>query len=82
MIFWDRRLRVEDHVVTFIHRGAEADRKTVPCRSVVKVGRSWFLYLDDDRETLIPYHRILEVKNQVTGEVLWRKRMRTPSEEG
>ncbi|MFH1327395.1 MAG: RNA repair domain-containing protein [Candidatus Bathyarchaeota archaeon] len=72
-IFWDKRERVEDYTVTFIHRGAPGDQKTILCTSFVNVAKSWFTYRSDEEETLIPFHRILEIKNLKTGKVLWRK---------
>jgi uncharacterized protein (UPF0248 family) len=72
-IFWDKREKPENYFVTFIHRGAPQDRKTIPCTSIVKVERSWFIYSVEGEETLIPFHRILEIKNIKTGKVLWRK---------
>ena len=74
-IFWDKRLNVKDYVLTYTHRGAKENKKTVPCGLIVKIGKSWFTYKDKetDSETFIPYHRVLEVKNIKTGKVLWRK---------
>ncbi len=76
-IFWDKRLNIENHVITFIHRGAKEDKKTIPCKLIVKTGKSWFLYKNMEDETFIPYHRILEIKNIKTGEILWKKTGRT-----
>jgi hypothetical protein len=74
-IFWDKRLNVEDYVLTFIHRGVEGDKKTISCKSIIKVGRSWFIYRSTKNmgEVFIPYHRVLEIKNIKTGKVLWKK---------
>jgi len=77
-ILWDRRLKVEDYEVTFIHRGAERDEKTIPCSSIVKVGSSWFLYIAGEGgvETFIPFHRILTIRNVCSGDILWVKKSR------
>jgi len=72
-IFWDQSTHAEDFTVTFIHRGAPEDRKSIPFSSIIKVGRSWFTYRSNGQETLIPFHRIIEVKNIKTGIVVWRK---------
>lgn len=79
-ILWDRRLKVADYEITFIHRGAERDEKTIPCSSVVKVGRSWFLYRGNKSrfETFIPFHRILTIRNVRNGNILWLKPARKP----
>jgi len=73
-ITWDKRLRIQDFTVTFIHRGVKGDKKTIPYESITKVGKSWFLYRAGPGETLIPFHRILEVKNVRKQEVLWKKK--------
>jgi len=72
-LFWDSRLKLQDHAISFIHRGAPGDIKTIPCSSVKRAAKSWFLYAEGEREVLIPYHRITEIKNLRTGEILWRK---------
>ena len=68
-ILWDKKLNVNDFDVTFIHRGAEKDEKTIPCSSIVKVGRSWFLYRagEGEFETFIPFHRI----NMLASNFFW-----------
>lgn len=45
--------------------------KTIPANSIKKVGASWLTYSDQGEETLIPYHRITEVRNVRTDQVLW-----------
>ncbi len=72
-IFWAEGVTAEDFAIIFIHRGAPEDRKTILFSSIVKVGRSWFTYRSNGGETLIPFHRILEVKNIKTDKSLWRK---------
>jgi uncharacterized protein (UPF0248 family) len=72
-IFWTESATVEGFTVTFIHRGAPEDTKTIIFSSIVKVGRSWFTYRSNGGETLIPFHRILEVKNIRTCTSLWKK---------
>ena len=64
--------RLEKAEITFVHRGAENDRKTVLGAQITSLKRSHFNYMDNSRETHIPNHRILEVR--LEGRVLWRKR--------
>lgn len=74
-IFWDKRESPEDYEVTFIHRGAYMDRKTVPCGSIDRVRSSWFTYeSEEEGEVLIPFHRVLEIRNVKTGQLVWRKK--------
>jgi uncharacterized protein (UPF0248 family) len=75
-IFWDKRQNPEDYVLSFIHRGALGDVKTISLKKICEIGGSWFTYQDDSgRKTTIPFHRIMLLKNVQTGNVLWRKRV-------
>ena len=67
---WTGRLAGAE--ITFVHRGAENDMKTIPGAKISYLKRSHFCYEDGDRETHIPNHRILEVR--LGGNVLWKKR--------
>lgn len=58
--------------VVFIHRGAKDNRKTISGKRITEVKKSHFYYSDDNRETYIPNHRVLEIK--LEGTVIWRKR--------
>jgi len=73
-IFWDSRVDKQDYFITFVHRGAPSDEKTIPASIIKRVGKSWFSYEDRGEETMIPMHRVITVKNMKTGTVLWRKR--------
>ncbi len=78
--FWDKAESPNDYELSFVHRGAPDNTKTIPASSVVKVGGSWFAYRaddnDDNGETMIPFHRILKIRNIRTGQVLWKSRLR------
>jgi uncharacterized protein (UPF0248 family) len=74
-IFWDKRENPADYVVTFVHRGAEGNVKTISASSIKDVGASWFTYLTgNNEETLIPFHRVVKVKNEKTGVIVWSLR--------
>ena len=82
-ILWDPRERekIEEYEVTFIHRGALQDRKTIPVTMIKEVKSSMFIYINENgEETYIPFHRILEIRNRSTGEILWSKRVREDNE--
>lgn len=72
-IQWDRRQNPTEYEVTFIHRGASSDMRTIEFAAISVIGPSWFTYRDGD-EVLIPYHRVLTVRNTRTGRVVWGKR--------
>jgi len=74
-IFWDKRENPKDYSVTFVHRGALGDAKSISASIIEKVGHSWFTYSSGEEEsTVIPFHRIVEVRNIKSKEVLWRSR--------
>jgi len=79
-IFWDPRQRKEDYEIIFIHRGAHMDRRVVPCGLVNRIQPSSFTYVDESGdETIIPFHRILEIRNIKTGKPIWRRGGKKPS---
>ena len=72
-ILWDKNECSHDYVVTFIHRGAVGNRKTISFNSIVKIFSSYFVYSRENEEVYIPFHRIVEIKNVRTNRVTWKK---------
>jgi uncharacterized protein (UPF0248 family) len=76
-LIWDSRENIANYKLTFIHRGAPGDVKTIPCSLIREVRISWFTYGNEgEEETIIPFHRVLEIRNATTGEAIWRKKLR------
>jgi len=74
-LLWDPRESIADHELTYIHRGAPGDMRTIPCNLIEEVKISWFTYRSQEEvETFIPFHRVLEIRNVKTGQTLWEKR--------
>ncbi len=71
-IFWDKREKIANYEITFIHRGAHEDRKTIPFSIITKIGPSWFIYKTVEEEAFIPFHRITAIKNTKTKRVIWK----------
>ena len=76
-ILWDPREKGLPYCLTFIHRGAPGDARTVMVSDIEEVRSSWFL-LRDRAEGLvtIPFHRVLEVREIGSGKTVWQKRLR------
>ena len=72
-IVWDPREDCENYEILIIHRGVNGDVKRISMSDIVKVTKSWFIYLDSGLEQPIPLHRVLKVVNLRTREVLWSK---------
>lgn len=74
-ILWDKRERPEDYEITFIHRGVHMNRRTIPCKSITGVERSWFIYRNEEGEdVVIPFHRVTEIRNVKNNEVGYKSR--------
>ncbi|MFQ6074945.1 MAG: RNA repair domain-containing protein [Candidatus Bathyarchaeia archaeon] len=74
-VLWTASNNIANYEVTFIHRGAPMDRKTILLSSIMVVKSSWFTYIGEGEEEVpIPFHRIIEIRNVKTGQVLWSKR--------
>ena len=67
-ILWSRDPR--DYEVIFIHRGAPGNLKRVRCDRITETAPRHFV-IDDD--TIVPYHRVVEIRRIKGGETLWRK---------
>ncbi|MEM4576845.1 MAG: RNA repair domain-containing protein [Candidatus Nezhaarchaeales archaeon] len=73
-IRWHGELNPKDFEVHIIHRGAPNDIKVIPVESITKVLRSCFKFRDlDGDEKIIPYHRVLLIRDRVRGSTLFRK---------
>ncbi|MEE9564151.1 MAG: RNA repair domain-containing protein [Candidatus Hydrothermarchaeaceae archaeon] len=70
---WHPKKSLEGIEITYVHRGAPGDELTIPAEDIIRFEKSFFVIDRAGRETLIPYHRIKEIKK--AGEVLWRKRI-------
>jgi uncharacterized protein (UPF0248 family) len=73
-IIWDQKLNPDNFKIVYIHRGGINDISSVNGKSLKWVGNSWFIIKMETEEISIPFHRILIVQNEKTGEILWRKR--------
>ena len=66
-IFWNQRINKGEYEVTFIHRGVYMNRKVIRGNLIKDVKASFFCVQIDDKESVIPFHRILEIKNVKNG---------------
>jgi uncharacterized protein (UPF0248 family) len=72
---WSDSENAEKYLITYKHRGAPEDRKHVRACQIVRLGKSYFtLPSESDEETIIPFHRIIEVRNVETNLVIWKSR--------
>lgn len=71
---WHRG-RLDDAVITYVHRGAPGDRRTISGSEIVELERSFFA----TAESRIPYHRIRRI--ELNGETLYLDREEVRTEE-
>ena len=73
---WDKSERPDNYLITYRHRGAPDDIKRIRASHIVTLGKSYFTIREPtaDDETVIPFHRILEIRNTDNDEVIWVSR--------
>ena len=73
-LFWDPKEKIANYDLTFIHRGALMDMKVIHGIMIKEVESFGFVYKSEkEGEIFIPFHRILEIRNIKTGQILWKK---------
>ncbi|MHA1712786.1 MAG: RNA repair domain-containing protein [Candidatus Ranarchaeia archaeon] len=65
---WDKRHNLENYQITYIHRGAPDNTRTIKASSI-----ETHRYVFSTETSEIPYHRILQIKNKFTGNILYSK---------
>jgi len=73
---WDNRENSGDYLITYRHRGAPGDVKQIRASSIKSLGKSYFtIQLElDEEETVIPFHRVLEIRNTPKNSIIWTSR--------
>lgn len=71
---WSPTFNFENYEIVIVHRGAPGDVKIIKCRDILQLRRGFFEVLIEGKKTLIPYHRIKEIREtHGNGKVIWRK---------
>jgi uncharacterized protein (UPF0248 family) len=74
MIRWDSKITEEEFEVSFFHRNEENEKRTISFPQITTISSSWFHYMNQHNiETLIPFHRVLEIRNTRTNEIVWKR---------
>lgn len=68
MILWHPEMDINDIKITYIHRGAPGNLKTIDGNSFEGIERGFVLLKEG---TQIPFHRI--VKIEINNKILWQK---------
>jgi uncharacterized protein (UPF0248 family) len=77
---WDSNENSENYVITYRHRGAPDDVKMVRASSIKNLGKSYFTIQEVNGmdESVIPFHRILEIRNTIDDSIVWVSRKKRP----
>ena len=73
-IKWDPQLKEKNYLVIFIHRGIIGNKKTIESKKIRDISQNFFSYDDNGNITHIPFHRIIEIKNKETNELIYSKK--------
>jgi uncharacterized protein (UPF0248 family) len=74
---WDNTENPRNYLISYRHRGAPNDTKQINASRIGKLGKSYFTITDDSEsseEVIIPFHRILEIRNTSNETILWKSR--------
>ncbi len=73
---WDESENPNDYEITYRHRGAPGNVKKITAPKIRRLGKSYFTLQEgsESEESVIPFHRILEVRNTMNDSILWVKR--------
>jgi len=76
---WDSSENPGNYLITYRHRGAPRDVKHTRASKIRRLTKSYFTLQDDpeNEESVIPFHRILEIRNTVDDSIVWVSRKRT-----
>jgi uncharacterized protein (UPF0248 family) len=73
-IKWHRDFDPGDYEVHILHRGVLGNVKVIPVSCITEISSGGFKFRDvDGGEKIIPYHRVLLIRNRVSGDVLFAK---------
>ena len=68
MILWHPEIQIEDCEITYLHRGAQGNLKTIWGSKIKKLERG-FIILDNENQ--IPLHRIIRI--ECSQQIIWNK---------
>jgi uncharacterized protein (UPF0248 family) len=57
--------QLSNHVLVYVSRGSPNNEETIDLSRIITIGRDGFTFINNDgRETYIPYHRVVEIRNK------------------
>jgi uncharacterized protein (UPF0248 family) len=73
---WDNKENPGNYVIIYRHRGAPEDVKKILASQMKSLGKSYFTIQSEieGEETVIPFHRIIEIRNLPNDSIVWKNR--------
>ncbi len=72
-IKWDKKENPIDIEISYRHDGALDNKRSLMCSEIKTLSKNYFQYESIDGTTIIPFHRILQIKNVKTNNILYTK---------
>ena len=72
-IKWDKKENPIDNEISYRHDGALENKRSLMCSEIKTLSPNYFQYESVDGTTIIPFHRILQIKNIKTNDILYTK---------
>ena len=73
---WNKKFDEKEFSIKYIHRGSPRDYKIINVSEIKDVLGAFFTRIEhefEDELVNIPFHRILEIRNDKTNEILYEK---------
>ena len=73
---WNKKFNEDDFSLKYIHRGSPRDYKKIKVTEIKDILGAFFTRIENEfhNELVnIPFHRILEIRNDKTNEILYEK---------
>ncbi len=72
-IKWDKKENPIDNEISYRHDGALDNKRSLMCSEIKTLSPNYFQYESVDGTTIIPFHRILQIKNVQTNKIRYTK---------
>ncbi len=72
-IKWDKKENPIDNEISYRHDGALDNKRSLLCSEIKTLSKNYFQYESIYGRTIIPFHRILQIKNMKTNNILYTK---------
>lgn len=70
---WSPNVNADDYAISFTSRGSRSGVETVRGSAIERVYLRGFEVRVGEKVIYVPFHRVVMVENQATGEIIYRK---------